>query len=182
MLISGLTVIVAMAGMFLAGDQTFTALGVGAITVVLVAMIGSVTVVPAVLSRARRSRREGPRAVPRPRRKRGRREPHVERGARRSSCAARLVSAVAAPSPSCSCSPLPALNMRAVLSGTDDLPRNLPVMQVYDKIDAAFPGGQIPAVVTITGEDVTSPGRRRLDQGPGAARRRLRPLQRARST
>ena len=49
-LISGLTVIVAMAGMFLAGDQTFTALGIGAITVVLVAMIGSVTVVPAVLS------------------------------------------------------------------------------------------------------------------------------------
>ena len=49
-LISGLTVMVAMAGMFLAGDQTFTALGVGAITVVLVAMIGSVTVVPAVLS------------------------------------------------------------------------------------------------------------------------------------
>ena len=50
MLISGLTVIVAMAGMFLAGDMTFTALGVGAITVVLVAMIGSVTVVPAILS------------------------------------------------------------------------------------------------------------------------------------
>ena len=49
-LISGLTVIVAMAGMFLAGDMTFTALGVGAITVVLVAMIGSVTVVPAILS------------------------------------------------------------------------------------------------------------------------------------
>ena len=49
-LISGVTVIVAMAGMFLAGDMTFTALGVGAITVVLVAMIGSVTVVPAILS------------------------------------------------------------------------------------------------------------------------------------
>ena len=49
MLISGITVIVAMAGMFLAGDQTFTGLAVGAITVVLVAMIGSVTVVPAVL-------------------------------------------------------------------------------------------------------------------------------------
>ena len=48
-LISGITVIVAMAGMFLAGDQTFTGLAVGAITVVLVAMIGSVTVVPAVL-------------------------------------------------------------------------------------------------------------------------------------
>ena len=35
--------------------------------------------------------------------------------------------------------------MRAVLSGTDDLPRNLEVMQVYDRIDDAFPGGQIPA-------------------------------------
>ena len=49
-LISGMTVIVAMAGLFLAGDKTFSALGLGAITVVLVAMIGSVTVVPAVLS------------------------------------------------------------------------------------------------------------------------------------
>jgi uncharacterized membrane protein YdfJ with MMPL/SSD domain len=49
-LISGLTVMVAMAGMFLAGDSTFTALGVGAITVVAVAMIGSVTLVPALLS------------------------------------------------------------------------------------------------------------------------------------
>ena len=51
----------------------------------------------------------------------------------------------------------PALNMRAVLSGTDDLPRDLPVMQVYDEMEESFPGGQIPAVVTIKGEDVTSP-------------------------
>ena len=40
----------------------------------------------------------------------------------------------------------PALSMHAVLSGTDDLPRNLAVMQTYDRIDAAFPGGQIPAM------------------------------------
>src|SRR6476620_2594543 len=46
-LVSGFTV---MAGMFLAGGRTFTALGVGAIMVVGVAMIGSVTVVPAVLA------------------------------------------------------------------------------------------------------------------------------------
>jgi RND superfamily putative drug exporter len=51
----------------------------------------------------------------------------------------------------------PALGMRAVLSGTDDLPRDLEVMQVYDRIDEAFPGGQIPAVVTIAGKDVTTP-------------------------
>ena len=49
-LISGVTVIVAMAGMLLAGDSTFTALGIGAMLVVFVAMIGSVTVIPALLS------------------------------------------------------------------------------------------------------------------------------------
>ena len=50
-LISGVTVIVAMAGM-LPGrrDSTFTALGIGAMLVVFVAMIGSVTVIPALLS------------------------------------------------------------------------------------------------------------------------------------
>src|SRR5215218_8491533 len=49
-LVSGFTVMVAMAGMFFAGGRTFTALGVGSIMVVAVAMIGSVTVVPAVLA------------------------------------------------------------------------------------------------------------------------------------
>src|SRR4051794_12602203 len=49
-LISGFTVMAAMAGMFLAGDKTFTELGIGAIMVVAIAMIGSVTVVPALLS------------------------------------------------------------------------------------------------------------------------------------
>ena len=40
--------------MFLAGDEIFTALGIGAMLVVAVAMIGSVTVIPAVLVAARR--------------------------------------------------------------------------------------------------------------------------------
>ena len=50
-LISGLTVMVAMAGMFLTGDQIFASLGVAAITVVAIAMLGSLTVLPALLSR-----------------------------------------------------------------------------------------------------------------------------------
>src|SRR4029450_9022532 len=49
-LVSGITVIVALAGMFFAGDNTFTAIAVGTILVVAIAMIGSVTVVPAVLA------------------------------------------------------------------------------------------------------------------------------------
>ena len=50
MLVSGLTVMVAMAGMFLAGNATFMSFAVGTILVVAVAMIGSLTVLPAMLS------------------------------------------------------------------------------------------------------------------------------------
>ena len=50
-LISGLTVIVAMAGMFVTGDKTFASFGVATMMVVAVAMLGSLTVLPALLSR-----------------------------------------------------------------------------------------------------------------------------------
>ncbi len=50
-LISGLTVMVAMAGMFLTGDKTFSSLALATILVVAVAVLGSLTVLPAVLSR-----------------------------------------------------------------------------------------------------------------------------------
>ena len=50
-LISGLTVIVAMAGMFLTGDPTFSSLALATILVVAVAVLGSLTVLPALLSR-----------------------------------------------------------------------------------------------------------------------------------
>ena len=51
MLVSGLTVIAAMAGMLLSGDPTFTSFAVGTMTVVAVAMLASLTVLPAVLSK-----------------------------------------------------------------------------------------------------------------------------------
>ena len=49
MLISGFTVIIAMAGMFLSGDKTFMSFSVGTMMVVSVAMVGSLTVLPALL-------------------------------------------------------------------------------------------------------------------------------------
>ena len=42
---------VAMAGMFLTGDTTFSSLALATILVVAVAVLGSLTVLPAVLSR-----------------------------------------------------------------------------------------------------------------------------------
>jgi uncharacterized membrane protein YdfJ with MMPL/SSD domain len=50
-LVSGLTVLVAMAGMFFTGDATFASFGVATMTVVAVAMLGSLTVLPALLSK-----------------------------------------------------------------------------------------------------------------------------------
>src|SRR5215213_5931371 len=50
-LISGSTVLVAMAGMFLTADATFASFGVATMTVVAVAMLGSLTVLPALLSK-----------------------------------------------------------------------------------------------------------------------------------
>src|SRR5207247_11150716 len=50
-LISGLTVMVAMAGLFLTGDATFASFGYATMIVVAVAMVGSLTVLPALLSK-----------------------------------------------------------------------------------------------------------------------------------
>src|SRR5262249_7000591 len=50
-LISGLTVMAAMAGMFVTGDKVFASFGVATMMVVAVAMLGSLTVLPALLSR-----------------------------------------------------------------------------------------------------------------------------------
>ena len=49
-LISGLTVIAAMAGMLLTGNTIFISMGLATILVIAVAVIGSLTVLPAVLA------------------------------------------------------------------------------------------------------------------------------------
>ena len=155
-LVSGFTVMAAMAGMFLAGGRTFTALGVGAIMVVGVAMIGSVTVVPAVLAwlgdRVNKGR------IPflykaMHRRDREGRAWNALLGAvlRRPAVAASIALAVLV------ALAIPAFSMHTALTGTNDLPRKLEVMKVYDRMQAAFPGGQIPGVVVIEADDVRTP-------------------------
>ena len=58
-LISGATVMVAMAGMLVPGDPTFRSLSMATMVVVAIAMVGSLTVLPALLSKPRRPGREG---------------------------------------------------------------------------------------------------------------------------
>ena len=50
-LVSGLTVIIAMSGMFLMGSSTFSSFAVGTVLVVAISIVGSLTVLPAVLSK-----------------------------------------------------------------------------------------------------------------------------------
>ena len=90
-LVSGLTVMIAMAGMYLAGAPTFTRFATGTILVVAVAMLGSLTVLPALLSKIGRPRVE-PRPHPRPGVRLKRRVGEARRSGRASSagcCAAR---------------------------------------------------------------------------------------------
>jgi RND superfamily putative drug exporter len=149
-LVSGVTVIIAMSGMFLTGDKTFMSFGVGTILVVAAAMIGSITVVPAMLAWL------GPRVdtgrVPLLGR-RGTGESRVW-GAiltlvLRFPLAAALLSAALLVGLA-----LPALQMKTATSGLDQLPRSLPVMQTYDRIQVAFPGEPIPAIVAVQADDV----------------------------
>ena len=71
-LISGLTVIIAMAGMFITGDATFISFAVATITVVAVAMFATAGGAAGGARLARRPRREGPDPVHRPPARRGR--------------------------------------------------------------------------------------------------------------
>ena len=58
-LISGFTVLIAMAGRFFAGDKTYLSFAIGTMTVVGIAMLGSLTVLPALLVEAGRRHQTG---------------------------------------------------------------------------------------------------------------------------
>jgi uncharacterized membrane protein YdfJ with MMPL/SSD domain len=47
--------------------------------------------------------------------------------------------------------------MHTINPGVAGLPRSLPIMQTYDRIQAAFPGGPLPASVVVQADDVRSP-------------------------
>ena len=51
---------------------------------------------------------------------------------------------------------IPAFGLHTAAFSTDALPRSLPIIKTYDRIQAAFPGEGIPAVVAVQADDVTS--------------------------
>ena len=158
-LVSGFTVMVAMAGMYIAGDPTFTSFATGTIFVVAVAMVGSVTVLPALLAWLGDRIEKG--RVP----LLGRRRADVA-GSQGSRFWGGLVSRVMAhPRLAAGLAvaglvvlALPAFNLKTANSGTASLPRSMPIVQTLDRVEAAFPGGVEPAQVAISAADVRAPG------------------------
>jgi RND superfamily putative drug exporter len=154
-LISGLTVMAAMAGMFLTGDSTFASFGVATILVVAIAVVGSLTVLPALLSRLgdRVDRARVPLL--------GRRNGNggegrfwgaiVDRVLRRP-----LLSAVLSGGLLVALA-LPAIQMRMVTPGPETYPQSLPMMKAYNQMQEAFPGTALPATVVVKAPNVNAP-------------------------
>jgi putative drug exporter of the RND superfamily len=152
--VSGLTVMIALGGLFLTGAAEFTGIAFGAIAVVGVAVIGSLTFVPALLSWlgrwADRAR------IPFLGRRRTAAKPSrlwaalVRRVVRRpllwGGVAAVAMLALAAP----------ALGMRLAYP-ENDLPNNVPIIATYNRIQQAFPQAPSPAQVVVTGTGLAGP-------------------------
>ncbi|MEA2139051.1 MAG: putative drug exporter of the superfamily, partial [Solirubrobacteraceae bacterium] len=171
-LISGITVMVAMGGMFFAGNAVFESFAVGTILVVAVAIVGSLTVLPAMLSWLGQKGWTEKGRVPYVGKLRHRTNGEsrvwgaiVDRVLRRPvlsiALSAGLMIALA----------IPALGMHTVNPGLAGLPRSLAVMQTYDRMQAAFPGGNEPAVVAIEAADVRASA---VQEGIAALKREAR--------
>ncbi len=154
-MISGLTVMIAMAGMYLAGASTFQSFATGTILVVAVAVVGSLTVLPATLAWL------GDR---------------IEKGgvpiikdqpwnAGESALWSRILNPVLRhPAVSVVVAggllvvlAIPAFRLHTANPSVRTLPQDLAVIQTYNQIQEIFPGGPIPAIVAVSAEDVTSP-------------------------
>ena len=150
-LISGLTVIVAMAGMFLSGDKTFYSFAEGTILVVALAMFASLTVLPALLAWLGDRIDKG--RIPFLARRQSAGEsrfwsPIIQRVMRRPWLSIAIAGGALV------LLAIPALSMKIVVSSTDDLPQDLPVIQTYNVVRDAFPAEGVTADVVVEGEDL----------------------------
>ncbi|MER7751507.1 MMPL family transporter [Kitasatospora sp. NPDC097643] len=156
-LVSGLTVMVAMAGMFLSGLTVFEGFAVATIEVVAVAVVGSMTVLPALMAMLGDKVAAG-------------RIPWISK--RRQAAAlnnkpanALLRGVLARPGVFAALAAAvllvlaaPALGMKTEKLGMDKLlPSDDPLVAVSKQIDREFPGSPSPAFVVVKADDISSP-------------------------
>jgi RND superfamily putative drug exporter len=156
-LVSGFTVLIAMGGMLLTGSKVFSSISIGAMLVVFVAMVGSLTVLPALLGRLGDKVEKGSL-----RRKRNRLR------ARRGVWDLLLVPVLRFPRVAAVLSggvlvllALPLFGMHTAFLSASDLPHELQARKTYGEIQRSFPGAPQPAQVVLSSGDVTAPQVRR---------------------
>ncbi|MFE2562988.1 MMPL family transporter [Streptomyces mirabilis] len=162
--VSGVTVCVAMAGMLFTGLAEFEAMGLASLMVVAVAMVGSVTVLPALLSLLGERVEKGrlPFLHPDKRRARGKRVRSAEEGSRFWSAVLRVVLAKPAVSLVVAAGTLlaiaaPALGMKTQQLTLDkEFGNSLPIVGTYNRVNDAFPGGSEPAEVVVKAHDINA--------------------------
>jgi RND superfamily putative drug exporter len=151
--VSGLTVFVAMAGMLFTGNPVFTSIAVGAMLMVAVALIGSLSILPALL--AKLGHRVDKARIPLLGRRRSG-ESRIwgfvlDRVMRRPALAAVLSGGALV------ALTVPTLTLHTQLPSFTDLPKSFEIVRTYDAIQRSFPGAQTPAKVVVAAEDVTAP-------------------------
>ncbi|MFH8466118.1 MMPL family transporter [Streptomyces sp. NPDC017991] len=166
-IVSGVTVCVAMAGMLFTGIATFKAMGLASLMVVAVAMVGSVTVLPAVLSLLGKRVEKGriPFLHPDKRRKTNGGPGNGGSGndSRFWTAVLRVVLAKPAISLVVAAGALvaiaaPALGMKTQnLTLDQEFGDSLPIVATYERVNEAFPGGSDPAEVVVKADDINSP-------------------------
>jgi len=155
--VSGLTVIVALAGLLVTGLAVFESLALGTMIVVLMAVIGSITVLPAVLTLLGDRVDKG-------------RIPFVGRLRARAGTGfwsrladlvtRRPVASLVASVFVLASLAVPAAGMHLGESTVDDLPGDVPEVAALRHIEALFPGAPTDAVLVVEGSRLGSPANR----------------------
>jgi RND superfamily putative drug exporter len=153
--VSGLTVMSAMAGLFLTGYAVFSGVAIGTIVVVGVAVAGSLTVLPALLAWLGGWADRG--KIPFLGRRRTAARPSrlwaaLVRRVVRHPVAWGVLATVALLALAA-----PALSMRLGSPPNGGFPADAPVMRTMARIQAAFPQSPSPAMVVVTGRDLSAP-------------------------
>jgi RND superfamily putative drug exporter len=154
-LISGFTVMIAMAGMMFAGDKSYLGFGIATMMVVGIAMLGSLTVLPALLSKLGDRVEKG-------------KIPYLHR-LRRDSGENRVWKKILAPAmrrPGIAAAvaggallvmAVPVLNMHTAQSGLEMLPNSAPTVETINKVNEAFGNGEASQTEIAVKADIDSP-------------------------
>nr|WP_042179259.1 MMPL family transporter [Kibdelosporangium sp. MJ126-NF4]CEL13716.1 FIG01131872: hypothetical protein [Kibdelosporangium sp. MJ126-NF4]CTQ99402.1 FIG01131872: hypothetical protein [Kibdelosporangium sp. MJ126-NF4] len=142
--ISGLAVLVALAGLYLTGDIVFSSIATGSVIVVLVSVASSLTVLPALLAVFGRRTDPGRLARGRVRAERAQMWPRMVRAVLRRP-AVTLVVGISA----LVLLALPAAGLKLKVEGNETFSRAIPEMRSYDTLVAQFPAEGVSHLVVV---------------------------------